>query len=128
MTAVRQILFAVGLDIERRSPAEVHALHQVKLDFCAEIFGMFFHAFNQLRSTQAIRETGIILDLVGDGHLPAQLTAGDDHRRQLRAGGIERRGQTCGTGTNDNDTFLLHLLILMVLAQNGYDECDLAQK
>ena len=91
-----------------RAIAEVDAFHQVELDLGAEILGMLFHAFNQFRTAQAIGKSGIILDLVGDGDLPAKLTAGDNQRRQLSPGGVKRGGQASWSRADDDNTFLLH--------------------
>src|SRR5207249_9477972 len=44
-----------------------------------------------------------VLDLGGDRQLAARLRARDDQRLELRARGIERRGQARGAGTEDDD-------------------------
>ena len=103
--------------MEGRAIAEVDALDQIELDHGAEVLGMFFHAFDQLGSAQAIGEARVIFDFVGDGDLPAQAELpSDDDGRQLGAGGIERRGQTGGTGTYDDNAFLFHTYFLVKLA------------
>ena len=100
--------------MEGRAAAEVDAFHQVEFHLSAEVFGMFFHALDQLGTAQAIGKAGIILDFVSDGHLATQLSPGDDDRRQLRAGGIEGGGQAGRPRSDNDDTFLLHLLCLIL--------------
>ena len=92
---------------------EINAFDQIKLDLGAKVFGMFFHPLDQFGPAQTIGEARIILDFVRDGNLPAQLTAGDDDRRQLRAGGVQSGGQAGRAGANNHDSFFFHLSCLI---------------
>ena len=51
-------------------------------------------------------ETGIVLDIGGDGHLPAGLKAGYDCRREIGARSVDGGCQASGTGTDDDDFFM----------------------
>ena len=69
----------------------------------AEPLRLSLEELHELRAQDALREAGEVLDLGGDGELPARLVAGDQHRLEAGAGGVERRGVAGGAAADDGD-------------------------
>ena len=72
----------------------------------ADIFSLRLHLGHQPGPLDHLGETGVVLDIGGDGHLPAGLKAGDDHRREIGARSVDGSCQAGGTGTDDDDFFM----------------------
>ena len=72
-------------------------------DIGADLAGLFLHLFHQPRSLNRFGETGIILDLGGDGELPARLHTVNQPRFQRGAGGIDGGGQPGRAGPQDEN-------------------------
>jgi len=62
---------------------------------------------HQPGALDGIGEAGIILHFGGDGELAARLDAGNQHRRQHGAGGVNRGGAAGRTAAQDDD-FRVH--------------------
>src|SRR5699024_2097706 len=54
------------------------------------------------RPLDGVGEAGVVLDVGGDGQLPAGLGAGDHERFEHGAGGIDGGGVSGGVGTDDD--------------------------
>ena len=65
--------------------------------------GLGLHLLHQPRTLNRFGETGIVLDIGGDGQLAAGLDAGDDDGVQRGARGIDGGGPAGGAGTDNGD-------------------------
>jgi hypothetical protein len=66
-----------------------------------EALRLLAHLAHQLRAEDAGREPRVVLDVGGEHELAAGLRALDHDRLQVRAGGVERRGQPGRAGARD---------------------------
>ena len=71
----------------------------------AEFLGLLVHVHDQLRPVDSFGKAGKIFHQRGRGKLTARLAAFEHQRTQVRARGINRRGQP-GATAPDNDHFL----------------------
>ena len=90
-------------DAAERAGGEIHPRDQVVHDSRADMLGLRRHLLHQPRPLDHIGEARIVLDIGGDGQLPARLQPGHQHRRQAGARGIDRRRIACGAGADDQD-------------------------
>ena len=67
----------------------------------ADMLGLLLHLLHQPGALDDVGEAGIILDVGGDGELPAGLDALDDDRRHAGAGGIDGGGEAGRAGAED---------------------------
>ncbi len=65
--------------------------------------GLLFHLLHQPWALDDVGEARIVLDVGGDGELPAGLDALDQDRLQHRPRRVNRRRVSCRTGTDDDD-------------------------
>ena len=72
-------------------------------DLGADMLGLLQHLLHQPRPLDRIGEAGIVLDVGGDHQLAALLQAGDQHRLQHGARGIDRRRIAGRTGADDEN-------------------------
>src|SRR3989442_6832785 len=87
---------------------EIHHRDVVVDELRLEAFGLFPPELHELGALDALRETGIILDVRRDHELSPRDRAGDDERPQVRPGRIDRRGEAGGAGTNDDEIVEMH--------------------
>ena len=57
--------------------------------FGAEVFGLAAHVFHQLRTVDALRETGEVLHQARERKLPSGFVSGNDERFQIGAGSVD---------------------------------------
>ena len=67
----------------------------------ADMLGLGAHLLHQPGALDHLGEARIVLDVGGDGQLAAGLEAGDQHRLQQRARGIDGGGVAGGAGADD---------------------------
>ena len=80
ITAGERTMLLIGRDLERMR-AEVHLLHRLeRVKTRAEALRLLPHQLHQLRPEDPFGEAGIVLDVGGDGELPARLHALEDER------------------------------------------------
>src|SRR5690606_36342872 len=103
------LIAIIGLQIERATrTAEVCLGYRAEqVDARAETLRLRLHALDQFLPGHWLGEARIILDLVGQRHLTAQLMPGDDQWMQLGARRIQRRRQPSGAGPDNDPLFLL---------------------
>ena len=89
-------------DAERRR-REVDAVGVGGDELGAEALGLLAELHHQLGAEDAVGEAGVVLDVGGEHELPAGADALDDDRVQVRAGGVDGRGQSGGAGADDDD-------------------------
>ena len=81
--------------------AEIDRVDMIEQDLGLEALGMAAHPLHQLRSLDAIRIAGPVID-IGRGHqLPALFQSGDQDRLEIGAGRINRCGIAGGSGAED---------------------------
>ena len=73
----------------------------------AEALGLLAEPRHQLGAHDAVGEAGVVLDVGGEHELAAGGEALDDERREVRARGVDGRGQTGGAGADDDDLVVL---------------------
>ena len=66
------------------------------------MLGLEAHLLHQPGTLDHVREARIVLDVGGDHELAAGLEAGDQHRFEQRAGGVDR-GRVAGRAGADDD-------------------------
>ena len=86
-----------------RAAAEPRFNDMIRNEFRADMLGLGAHLVHQPGALDRLGEAGVVLDIGGDHQLPALLEAGDQHRLQHRAGGIDRRRIAGGAGAQNND-------------------------
>ncbi len=86
-----------------RPLAQISADHVTQLILRAKAAGLLAHVFDQLRALNAVRKSGKIFDQRGQRKLAAGFVAFDDQRLKVGAGGVERRGVSGATGSDDDD-------------------------
>ncbi|MCP1839205.1 hypothetical protein J2R78_002172 [Bradyrhizobium sp. USDA 4538] len=72
-------------------------------DLGADMGRLLLHLLHQPGALDHIGEAGIVLDVGGDGELPARLDALDQHWLEHRARRVDRCGVTGGAGPDDDD-------------------------
>jgi hypothetical protein len=65
----------------------------VEDDLGLEALGVRLHALHQVRAHQAVRVAGPVVDLGGRHQLAALLQAGDQHRLEVGARGVDAGGR-----------------------------------
>src|SRR5215831_11004063 len=70
---------------------------------------LLLHLLHQPGALDDVGEAGIVLDIGGDGELPAGLDALNQHRLQHGAGGIDRGGIAGRPRTDDDELRVIHL-------------------
>mgnify|MGYP006268516717 CR=1 FL=1 len=68
----------------------------------AEPLGLFPHPFDELRPLDPVGEPGEVLDIGGEGELPARLPALQDEGRQVGPGGVDGGGGPRAAGAEDD--------------------------
>ncbi|CDN42677.1 hypothetical protein BN871_BS_00340 [Paenibacillus sp. P22] len=96
-----KLALAFHLDLER-TLRQVDAVDPARTEFSAETLGLLAHVGHELRTHDAIRESGEVLDFRRRRQLAARLRSFDDERAEVGAGQIDRSGQTGRAGTDDN--------------------------
>ena len=91
---------AVEPDPERPG-GQVDAGDEVEQQLGAAVRRLLRHLLHQPGALDDLGEARIVLDVGGDRHLAARLQALDDDRRQIGAGGVDRRRQAGGAGADD---------------------------
>src|ERR1044071_3903005 len=91
----------IGGDLERMV-AEVDALDLLHLEDGAEALGLLAHEVHQLRPEDSFGEAGVVLDVGGDGELPARLHSFEDERSEVGAGEVDRGGASGRAGADDD--------------------------
>ena len=92
---------AVTHRAERRAAVQIDRDDGVPDHARADMLGLRLHLLHQPRALHHVAETGIVLDIGGDGQLPAGLHALHHDRFQHRARGIDRGGVACRAGADD---------------------------
>ena len=67
----------------------------------ADMLGLGPHLIHQPGALHGLGEAGVVLDIGGDGQLPARLQAGHQHGTQPGARGVDRGRVAGGAGTDD---------------------------
>ena len=102
MTAsAQELVLVVDDDAERALPRST--LVTVPWTYRSEALGLGLEELHQLGAQDALGESGVVLDLGGDGELPTRLVAGHQRRLEVGAGGVERRGVARGAAADDGD-------------------------
>ena len=115
---VAGVVAAVALQPER-ALAKVGGVDMVEDDLGLEALGMRLHALHQVGSHQAVGVAWPVVDL-GRGHqLAALLQAGDHHRLEVGARGIDGGGVAGGTGAEDQQAGVLGCAHGRVALGNG---------
>jgi hypothetical protein len=83
---------------------QLGGVNVIEDDFGVEALGVRFKAGHQFRALHAVGIGGPIVDIGGGHQLAALGHAGDHHRFQIGAGGIDGGGIAGGAGTQDQDT------------------------
>ena len=74
-----------------------------KIDFGVEALGVLLEALHQVRALHAVGIGRPVVDVGGGHQLAALGQAGDQHRLQIGAGGIDGGGIAGGAGTEDQE-------------------------
>ncbi len=78
-------------------------------DVGAEASRLGFHVHHEVRSHDALGESGEVLDLSGVHQLPARGDrACEHHRAEIRSGGVDGSRVVCGSGADDHN--VVHLV------------------
>ena len=99
---------AVDVDLER-ADVEVDRGRLLEDQLGTEALGLLAEVLHQLRPLHATGEPGEVLHLGGEHELAARLVAGarrltlEHERREVGAGGVDRRGQPGWAGPDDDD-------------------------
>ena len=86
---------------------QVGGVDVVEDDFGLEALRMRLHARHQVRAHQAVRVAGPVVHFGGGHQLAALLQAGDQHRLEVGAGGVDGGGVAGGAGTEDQQLGVL---------------------
>ena len=95
---------------------EVHRSDLRREERGAEASRLFAAPHHQLRTHDAVGEAGEVLDLGGQHQLAARLVTRaarltlDDQGFEVRPGGVDRRGEAGGAGSDDDDRVMAHEL------------------
>ena len=79
---------------------QVRPLHLGVLGPCAEPLGLLLHLFPQGEAVDALFVAGVVVDDVGQGHLPARRKLFQHQRVQPGPGGIEGGGVAAGASAH----------------------------
>jgi DNA segregation ATPase FtsK/SpoIIIE-like protein len=79
----------------------------VEHDLGLEALGVREHARHQVRAHQAVRVAGPVVDFGGGHQLAALLQAGDEHRLEVGARGVDGGGVAGGAGAEDEQLAVL---------------------
>ena len=96
------VLGAAGPDPERPA-GEVDLLDVDVDDVGPEPLGLLAERGHELWTLDAEREARVVLDVARDHQLAAGRGSGDDDWLEVRAGRVDRRGQTGRAGADDDD-------------------------
>src|ERR1700730_12842671 len=91
-----------GRDTEGAS-TEIDFGHVVADHLRAEALRLALEVLHERRPVDAVDEAGIVLDERGQGELAGPLRAREHDASQVRAGGIDRRRETCRARSDDDD-------------------------
>ncbi|MGY3586152.1 hypothetical protein ACVIF9_004829 [Bradyrhizobium sp. USDA 4350] len=83
--------------------AELQLVDEIGDDLGADMGRLLLHLLHQPGALDHIGEARIVLDVGGDGELPARLNALDQDRFEHRARRVDRCGVTGGAGPDDDD-------------------------
>ena len=86
-----------------RPAAEIDARDVAEDVARPEPFRLLLEELHQLGAENTRRESGVVLDVGGDGELAARLRALDDERLEIRARGVERGGESGRTRAENHD-------------------------
>ena len=86
--------FLIAVPDLERALAEVHLVDKAVHDFGSEMLRLLPHVVHEIRSQDAFGKPREVLDQRGQGELAARFLALDQKRRKVRAGAIDRGGQT----------------------------------
>ncbi len=101
--AVGEIAVA-GIAFQPERPMrQIHLAHVIGDDPGPHVLGLLLHLLHQPWALDDLGEARVVLDVGGDGELPAGLDALDQHRFQHGAGGIDRGGVAGRPGADDDD-------------------------
>jgi len=75
------------------------------LEASAKFLGLPVHVHNELRTIDALRKPGKILNLSSCRELAAWFPTLQDERGKICSGGVDRGGQAGATRANDDDVF-----------------------
>jgi hypothetical protein len=96
-----------------RTARKVHLLQAAAGELRGEAFRLPAEAFHHLRPEDALRESGVVVDIGGEHELAARHVSGivaaaalHDQRLQVRPGGVQGGGQAGGARPEDDDTVL----------------------
>ena len=92
--------FAVQMNLLDRF-GQLHPAHRADVGDRAEPLCALLHLFAQRNPVNAGIKTGVIVDAVGQRHLPARRELFQHQRAQPRAGGVQRRRITAGSAADD---------------------------
>ena len=84
-----------------RALRQVGGVDVVEDDFGVEALGVRLHALHQRRAHQAVRVAGPVVDFGGRHQLAALLQAGDHHRLEVGARGVDGGGPAGRAGAED---------------------------
>jgi len=102
-----QRLAEVGVARVARRPEgprrEVHPGHDVGHHGGADVDRLRAELVHEPGALHRVGEAGVILDVGGDGELPARLQPRHDDRLQARARGVDRRSVAGGAGADDQE-------------------------
>src|SRR3990172_5963331 len=101
-------LVAVRLEVKGRALGEIHLDDFVDHQPRSEALGLLLHALDQFGTGAPFGEARVVLDLVGDRHLAAELGAGNDDGFKVGARRIQGGRQTGRPRTQNDDAFLDH--------------------
>ena len=100
------VFAAVALEAERAA-RQIGRVDMVEDDLGLEALGMRLHARHQVRTHQAVGIARPVVDLGRRHQLAALLQAGDQHRLEVGAGGIDGGGVAGRAGTEDQQLAVL---------------------
>ena len=86
-----------------RRAGEVDAIGVGGHELGAEALGLLAEAGHELRAHDAFGEAGVVLDVGGEHQLAAGADAFDDHRLEVGARRVHRRGESGRAGSDDDD-------------------------
>ena len=88
---------------ERRAGGEVHPVGVGGDELGPEALGLLAEPLHEVRAHDPLGEARVVLDLGREHQLPTGGEALDHDRPQVRARGVDRRGQPGRAGTHDDD-------------------------
>ncbi len=100
-------------DNSKRAFADVDFVYSPGFEFRSEFLCLLAHIFDELRPHNAIGETGIILNVRGEGELAAGLVPVKDQRFQVGARSVNRSSETGAAAADDEDVVHLEFLHLL---------------